>query len=157
MDTLHHLHQNIRRDRAHEPSHLGGRQDRSRGPLEHSAARDRLIHDGEGIAHGSVPRLCQQGERILFRLNIFLCSQVAQLAYDLVEAHGVKAKVLAARANRLGNVFRLRCRHHENDVARRLFESFQERIESRIRNLVSLVEDVYLVAITGGAIARGIA
>ena len=62
----------------------------------------------------------------------------------------MKAEVLAARADGLRNVFRLGGCHHEDDVIGRLFQRFQQGIESRIGDLVGFVEDVDLVAIPCG-------
>ena len=86
-----------------------------------------------------------------------MCCDIAELPHDLVKPHGMKAEVLAARANRLWNVLGLRSGHHENNVARRLFESLQQRIEGSIGDLVSFVENVDLVAIASGTITRGVA
>ncbi len=69
----------------------------------------------------------------------------------------MKAEVLAARANGLRNILRLRRRHHEDDVRRRLFQRLQQRIERRLGNLVRFVENVDLVAVAGRRIARRIA
>ena len=69
----------------------------------------------------------------------------------------MKAEVLAARADGLGNVLRLRGGHHEDDVRRRLFEGFEQRIEGRVGDLVRFVEDVNLVLITRRRVAGGVA
>ena len=79
------------------------------------------------------------------------------MLHDIVEAHGVKAEVLAARADGLRNVLRLRRRHHEHDVAGRLFQGLQQRVEGGVGNLVRFVKDVDLEAVAGRAIARGLA
>ena len=81
----------------------------------------------------------------------------AQLLDDLVKAHGVKAEVLAARANRLRNILRLRRRHHENHVPGRLFQRLQQRVEGSVSNLVRFVEDPNLVAIASRTVTRGVA
>ena len=74
-----------------------------------------------------------------------------QLGHDVVELDGVKAEVLAAGADGLRNVLRLRGRHHEDDVLGRFFQGLQQRIEGGIGDLVGFVEDVDLVAIAGRA------
>ena len=71
--------------------------------------------------------------------------------------HGVKAEVLAARADGLRNVLGLRGRHHEDDVVGRLLQRLQQRVEGGVGDLVRLVEDVDLVAVARGAIAGGVA
>ena len=76
---------------------------------------------------------------------------------DVVELDGVESEVLAARADSLGDVLRLRSRHHEDDVLRRLLQSFQQGIKSRIGDLVGLVEQVDLVAIACRGVPGGVA
>ena len=65
--------------------------------------------------------------------------------------------MLAARANGLGNVFGLGGRHHEDDMSRRFLQGFEQRVKGCLGDLVRLVENIDLVAIAGGRIARGIA
>ena len=70
-----------------------------------------------------------------------------QLRQNVVELDRVKTEVLAARADGLRNVLRLRGGHHEDDVRRRLFQSLEQGIEGRICNLVCFVEDINFVLI----------
>src|SRR5581483_9655595 len=65
--------------------------------------------------------------------------------------------VLAARADGLRYVLRFGGRQHENHMPRRLFQRFQKRIESGIRNLVGFIQDPDLVAVPRRAIACCIA
>jgi len=81
----------------------------------------------------------------------------AKLGEDVVELDGMKAEVLAARADGLGNVFRLGGGHHEDDVGRRLLKSLEQRVEGGLSDLVGLVEDVDLVSIPAGRVAGGVA
>ena len=136
---------------------MQGRQHRSGSAFEDGTACDRLIHDGERVAHRSITSLSQSGQSIIFCLDVFLCSQIAELAHNLVKSNRVKAEVLAARTNRLRNVFRLRCSHHEDNVAGRFLESLQQRVKSSVGNLMRFVQNVDLVAITGWAITCSIA
>ena len=62
--------------------------------------------------------------------------------------------MLASRPDRLRNVLRLRGRHHEHHVIRRLFQRLQQRIEGRIGNLVRLVQNPDFVSIPRRAVAR---
>ncbi len=80
-----------------------------------------------------------------------------ELADDVVEFDGVEAEVLAARADSLRDVLGLGGGHHEDDVIRWLFEGFEERVEGGVGDLVGFVEDVDLVFIARGAVARGVA
>ncbi len=69
----------------------------------------------------------------------------------------MKAEVLAARADGLGDVLGLGGGHHEDDVVGRLFESFEQRVEGSVGDLVRFVEDVDLVFVARGAVAGGVA
>src|SRR5262249_15098559 len=69
----------------------------------------------------------------------------------------MKAEMLAARANRLRNILSLGSGHHEDDVRRRLFQGLEQRVESRVSDLVGLVKDVNLVTIARRAIAGRVA
>ena len=61
--------------------------------------------------------------------------------------------MLAARANGLWNIFRLSRGQHENYVTRRLLKCLQQSIECSIGNLMGLVENIDLEAITGGPVS----
>ena len=69
----------------------------------------------------------------------------------------MKAEVLAARADGLGDVLGLRGGHHEDDVVGRLFEGLEQGVEGGVGDLVRLVEDVDLVLVARGAVAGGVA
>ncbi len=69
----------------------------------------------------------------------------------------MKAEVLAARANGLWDVLRLRGRHHEDNVLGRLLERLQQGVEGSVGDLVRLIKDDDLEAIPRGTVARGIA
>ena len=80
----------------------------------------------------------------------------AQLAQNIHQLHRMKAEVLAPAPHRLRNILRLRRRHHEDDVIRRLLQRLQQRIERRIRNLVRLIQNVNLVLVSRRPIPRRI-
>ena len=103
------------------------------------------------------PASAKQGERSVFGLDLLLRGNHLELRENVVELDGVKAEVLAARADGLRNIFRLGRRHHEDDVRRRLFEGLEQGIEGGLGDLVGFVEDVDLVAVAGGRIARSVA
>ena len=113
---------------------------------------DGLIHDGEGIAHGAVAGFGEQGEGGVVDVELFLGGDGAELADDVVELDGVKAEVLAARADGLRNVLGLGGGKHEDGPVGRLFEGLEERVPGGVGDLVRLVEDDDLVlALVGGA------
>ncbi len=88
---------------------------------------------------------------------LFLGGDGLELDEDVVEFDGVKAEVLAARADGLRNVLGLRGRHHEDDVVGRLLEGLEQGVEGGVGDLVGFVEDPDLVLVAGGAVAGGLA
>src|SRR5271166_1192649 len=149
-DGVHHIFQHLRRHRADQAAHNLRAQGCATGG-------DGLVHDAKRVAHGAVTRFGQHGERVVVGLDSLLPGDAAQLGNDVVEAHGVKAEVLAARADGLRDVLGLRCRHHEDDVTWRLLQRLQQRIEGGVGDLVRLVEDVNLETVARRTIARGLA
>ena len=65
--------------------------------------------------------------------------------------------MLRARANRIGQIFRLRRGHHEDHFVRRLFERFQQRVGGFVGEHVRFVEDHDFVASAGGRVAHHVA
>jgi hypothetical protein len=55
---------------------------------------------------------------------------------------------LRSRPHCLGNLVELGRRHHENDVRGRLFDRLEQRVERRGGELVDLVDDEHLVAVS---------
>ena len=115
--------------------------------------RDGLIENRERVAHGSVPGFRQQRESIIVGFDLFASNQVAKLRDDGVKLDRAKTEVLASGADRLRNVLRLRRGQHENDVIRRLFQRFQQRVEGGVGDLVRFVENVNFESVAGGTVA----
>ena len=65
--------------------------------------------------------------------------------------------MLAARADGLRNVLGLRGGEHEDDVIGRLFQRFEQGVESGVGDLVRFVENVDFETVAGGAIAGSLA
>src|SRR5437879_733551 len=65
--------------------------------------------------------------------------------------------MLAARADGLWNIFGLSRRQHEHNVPGWLFQSFQQRIESRVGDLMSFVENINLEAVARRPVAGRLA
>ena len=80
-----------------------------------------------------------------------------QLGHDVVELDRVETEMLAARADGLGNILRLRGRHHEDDVLGRLLQGLQQCIKGRVGDLVGFVEQIDFVAIARRGVARCVA
>ncbi len=149
-DRLHHFLENVRGCGPHKITHRIRRDPSRRGC-------NRLVENRQRIAHGAVPGFGQEGESIVIGLDLFASHKIAQLSHDVVKLHRPETEVLAARANGLRDVFRLRRRQHEYDVIRRLFQSLEQSVEGGVGNLVSFVENVNLEAIARWTVARRLA
>ena len=108
---------------------------------------NRLVHDRERVAHRAVARLGQQGQSAILGVEPFFFGDHLQLRQNVLELDGVKTEVLAARADGLRNVFRLRRGQHENGPLGRLFQRLQNGVEGGFRDLVCFVQQEDLVAV----------
>ena len=149
-DGLHHLFENV--------SGRGADQIANRVGSDFSAGGSNgLIEDGERVAHGTVAGFGEQGESVVVGFDVFARDQIAKLGDDGVELDGAETEMLAARADGLRNILRLRGREHEDDVVGWLFQSLEQCVEGRVGDLVSFVENVDLETVAGGAIAGALA
>src|SRR5579872_2147165 len=119
--------------------------------------RNRLIEDGESIAHRAIARFREERKSILIGFDFFPRHQITKLANDVIELHRTKTEVLATRADRLRNVLGLRGGEHEDDVIRRLLQRLEQRVERGVGNLVGFVENVNLETIARGTVASSLA
>ena len=71
----------------------------------------------------------------------------ADLIADERRRQRLQLEDLRPRLDRLRHVLRIRRRHHELDVRRRLFDRFQQRVEGALRQAVDFVDDEDLEAI----------
>ncbi len=117
------------------------------GGERRAAAGNGLVHDGKRVAHGAVASFGEQGERVVIDGEMFLLGDAAQLLDDVQKTHGMKAEVLAARTDGLGDVLGLRGGHHEDRPGRRLLEGLEQGIEGGIGDLVGFVEDENPIAV----------
>ena len=149
-NRLHHLFENVGGSGADQVA------DRVSGDAS-AGGGNGLIEDGERIAHGAVAGFGEQRESVIVGFDFFAGDQVAQLGDDVVELDGAKTEMLAARADGLRNVLRLRGGEHEDDVVGRLFQRLEQRVEGSVGDLVRFVEDVDFEAVASRTVAGGLA
>ena len=133
------------RNRPHQLANL--RREQPWPPGLNGRRGDGLIHDRERVAHRAIACLGQEGQSTLLGVEAFFLGDHLQLRENVLKLDGVKAEVLAARADGLRNVLRLRGGQHENGPLWRLFQRLQNGIEGGFRDLVGFVEQKYLVAV----------
>ena len=147
---LHDFFENVRGGGADQVAHGVGGEPSAGGS-------NGLIENGERVAHGAVAGFGEQGESVVVGFDVFARHQVAKLADDGVELHGAETEMLAARADGLRNVLRLRGREHEDDVIGRFFQRLEQGVEGGVGDLVGFVENVDFEAVAGGTVTRGLA
>ena len=79
--------------------------------------------------------------------NLLGVGDAAKLIGDLPARDRLELEDLRARQHGLRNLRELGRRHHEDDVRRRLFDRFQQRVERVVRELMDFVDDEDLVAV----------
>ena len=140
----------------HDPLHQVGADDAqllANGLLLHAsvAGGDDAVQDGEGIAHGALPRLGHQPQAVALGGNALVLADMAQAALD--EAHGDQAERvdLHPALDGVGDVLQLGGGQHEDGVGRRLFDDLQQGVEGLGAEHVHFIDDVDPVAAEGGA------
>ena len=113
--------------------------------------RSELLEGGDRVAHSARRVARDERQRGVGDVEALAVGDDAQAAGDVVDADAAEVEALAARLDGLGHLVRMRRGEHEDDVARRLLERLEQRVERRRREHVHLVDDVDLVAPSVGA------
>ena len=103
------------------------------------ARGDCLVQDRERIAHGAIAGFGEQRQRIIIGRNVLPSGKLLELPQDLLKSYRSEAEMLAARADGLRDVLRLRRRQHEHDMTGRLLERLQQSIKCGVGNLMGFV------------------
>ena len=122
-----------------------------------AAIRARLFEQREPVAQAAFGGASHHGDRARLRGQIFLRANFFQRLGNFGERKRAKMKMLRARTDRIGQIFRLGRGHHENDFVGRLLERFQQRVRGFIGKHVRFVEDHDFVASAGGRVAHHLA
>ncbi|CAM3415287.1 hypothetical protein DESA109040_11700 [Deinococcus saxicola] len=139
-----------RRDCAHALA--GGQAQRllHPGPRNGAARRQHALQQALAVAHGSVGQPPDQVQGITVGSHALLDGQTRQFSGDFLRRQAAKAVMLAAREDGGNDLFRLGGGQNENDVAGRLLQGFEERIEGALGHHVRLVQNVDLLAAAHG-------
>ena len=98
-----------------------------------------------------------QRERGVGNRHVFGLRDLAQASDDLAEGHELDVVALHATQDGRGQLLRIGGRKEELDVAGRLFQRLEQRVEGRAGEHVHFVDDVDLVAIARGQVPGGLA
>ncbi len=109
-----------------------------------------LVEKGEGIAQ---PAFRADGEEISRFVRERKCvgfGDFEQMALDVFGRNAAELIALAAGENRQRDFFRLGRRQDKKHMGRRLFQRFQKRVKSLLRQHVHFVDDVDFLFANGG-------
>ena len=109
--------------------------------------RAHLVEGAERVAHAAFTGPRQQQQAGLGDFDLLFAGDLTQLLGHYLRGDRAELVDLRARQHRVWNLVLLGRRHHENDVRRRFFNRFQQRVERRRRQHVDFVDDEDLVAI----------
>ena len=110
------------------------------------------IQNGKSIAHSAVSQTGNQGCRLRFQMNLFLFRYIQQSALNILRRNSGKIITLTARQNSSGHFVYFRRSQNKDDMCRRFFHNFQQRIKRRCGKHVHLVNDIYFVGAFTGSI-----
>ena len=115
---------------------LGG--DRTTGVREH------LLEDGERVAHRSVAGADDRVDRGLLDAAALRSDDAHDMRGDVLRVDAPEVEPLHTGEDRRQDLLRVRRRHREQHVTRRLLDELEQRVERGGRGHVDLVEDVDL-------------
>ncbi len=102
------------------------------------------VQQTQGISHRAVCHLSQRQNQIFFVLNFFLFEYELELSGDETGVYIVEVESLASGLDGGYDLIRLGCCEYKFDMAGRLFQYFQKRIERLSGEHMHFVYDVYL-------------
>ena len=100
-----------------------------------------LVENRESISHGTIGFRCYHVQSGAFRRHALAFCHKFQVVYYILDSDAVKVVNLTARENRWQDFVLFRCCEDKNHVTWRLFQCFEERVESRNGKHVNLVYD----------------
>ena len=93
------------------------------------------------IPHRAFARTRQLTQSIVVNVDLLGVSYQLQTVKYLLQRYRAELKLLTTRQDRVRHLVQLGGRHDKNDVVRRLFESFQQRVKGGLRKLMHLVDN----------------
>src|SRR5439155_995464 len=118
---------------------------------------EELIEQREGVAHRPLRLSRHQRHRAVGDADFLGLRDLAQPRGDLAEWHELDVVPLHPGEDGGRKLLRIGCREQELDVAGRLLERLEQRIERRAGEHVHFVDDVDLVAVAGRQVLRRLA
>src|SRR5579859_4723638 len=111
-----------------------------------AAIRSRLFQQRKRVAQAAFRHSRNHCQRARLNLQVFFFGDLFEPSGDFNKRERAKMKMLGARADGIGEIFRLCCSHHENHAVRRFFQGFQKRVGCFARQHVSFIEKHHLAS-----------
>ena len=108
-----------------------------------------LVGQTQRVTHRAIGRASQKPQRLLIKANLLVGEYVLQVLDHLLRRHVLERELQAARENGDRQLLRISGGQQKLDVFRRLFEGFQQCIETVTGQHVHFVDQVDLEAPTG--------
>ena len=115
-----------------------------------------LVEVGEAVTHRTIGLFGEDVECFVGGVDSFLFADVAKAAADLFYGQSLEVESLHAAENGLRHLVDFGGRKDEDDVLRRFFERFQERVEGAVREHVDFVDNENLVLADDGRILHAL-
>ena len=140
---VHQLHELSTGRQAEHRQHIG-----FDNPV--TAKADQLVQSRLGIPHAAVRTTGDGQEGVRIDRDLLLLGDPSQMLDDECRWDTTKVKPLASTQNRRQNLLGIGRREEKLHMRRGLFQRLEQRIESRCREHVNLVDDVDFVFARGG-------
>ena len=140
-----------------EPQHvLHLRRADRRLAIGRAEQRDRLIEQGQPVAHRAFGGAHQQRQRARLDPHPLLGRDLGQMAAQALALDPPEIEALAAREHRDRDLAHLGGGEDEDGLRRRLLEGLEQAVEGLLRQHVDLVHDVDLEARRGRGVAHAV-
>ncbi len=117
---------------------------------------NRLVEQGQAIAHGALGRPADQGERPWLDRDAFALGDGREIAHQLLALDPAQIEALAAGQHGDRDLADLGRGEDEDGLRRRLLQRLQEAVEGLLGQHMDLVDDIDLVAGRGWRIAHAV-
>ena len=159
--SLGHLAAQENFEKIDDPAPVGKPQHRAQGVSGDRAGQTRsmgngLIEQRKRVAHRAFRRARDEAKSLVLDRDILLGADRSEVAGQQARIDAAKIESLAARAHGDRNLFDLGRREQEFHVIGRLFQSFQEAVESRFGKHMHFVDDIDLRARHGRLVTHAV-
>ena len=110
-----------------------------------AAENAQLIQKRNTVSHSARRIFSNRKQSVIGNINFFVIRDISQMFNNIIGCNSSEIKSLAAALNCIKDFVNFCCRKDENNVFRRFFKCFQQRIECRIRKHMDFVDNIDFV------------